>query len=246
MTPKEAGFTVISTLQRGVNGIGSFFSNTVNSINELSELRDAYRQLQEKVSEYQEIERNIEELTNENKALREQLGFSRTSPYRNIPAEVIGKDPGNTFNSIVINKGKNEGIERGMPVVALQDGYHGLVGKIAEVGMFTSIVLPIYDESAYVSARLQESRYEGLITGSGYSDSILTMDYIKKIAREYIKYGDFVITSGMNSIFPKGIYVGRVTAIEGKEWDTSLQLEIEPIVEFTTLEYVFVLQRSGE
>ncbi|HAK44819.1 MAG TPA: rod shape-determining protein MreC [Spirochaeta sp.] len=246
INPKEAGFTVFSAFQRGVDGIGNFFSNTVNSINELSELREAYEQLQEKVTEYSEIERNIEELKNENADLREQLGFSKTSPYKNIPARVIGKDPGNTFNSIIINKGSTSGIERNMPVIALKDGYHGLVGKIADVGAFTSVVIPIYDESAYVSARLQESRYEGLITGRGYSDSILTMDYIKKIAREHIKYGDFVITSGMNSLFPKGIYIGRVTAIEGKEWATSLQLEIEPVVEFTTLEYVFVLQRSEE
>ena len=246
ISPKEAGLTVFSVFQNGASGIGGFFSDTVNSINELRELRTAYEDLQEKVTEFAEIERNIEELKNENSSLRRQLGFSKTSPFKNIPAEVIGKDPGNTFNSIIINKGKSSGIERNMPVVALQDGYHGLVGKIAEVGAFTSIVIPIYDESAYVSARLQESRYEGLITGRGYSDSILTMDYIKKIAREEIKYGDFVITSGMNSIFPKGIYIGRVTAIEGKEWDTSLQLEIEPVVDFTKLEYVFVLERSEE
>lgn len=244
ISPKQAGLTVFSVFQNGANGVGNFFSNTVNSINELRELKEAYEQLQEKVTEYEEIERNIEELKTENSNLRKQLGFSETSPFKNVPAEVIGKDPGNTFNSIVINKGRTSGIEKNMPVVALQDGYHGLVGKIADVGAFTSIVIPIYDESAYVSARLQESRYEGLIRGKGYSDSILTMDYIKKIAREEIKYGDFVITSGMNSIFPKGIYIGRVTAIEGKEWDTSMQLEIEPVVDFTKLEYVFVLERS--
>ncbi len=246
INPKQAGFTVFSVVQRGLNGIGSFFSGTVNSINELRELKSAYEQLQEKISEYEEIERNIDELRNENEQLRTQLGFSKTSPFRNIPAEVIGKDPGNTFNSIIINKGKGSGIERDMPVIALQDGYHGLVGKISEVGQFTSIIVPIYDESSFVSARLQEGRYEGLITGSGYSDSILRMDYVKKIARENIKYGNFVITSGMNSIYPKGIYIGRVTAIEGKEWDTSLNLEIEPIVDFTRLEYVFVLKQEEE
>lgn len=244
--PKEAGFTFFSVFQTGINGIGNFVSNTINSINELSELKVEYEQLQDKITEYEEIEKNIVELKNENKYLREQLGFSATSPYKNIPAEVIGKDPGNAFNSIIINKGSSSGIERDMPVVALQDGYHGLVGKISEVGQFSSIIVPIYNESAYVSSRLQDSRYEGLISGSGFSDSILKMEYVKKIGREKIKYGDFVITSGMKSIYPKGIYIGRVTAIEGKEWDTSLLLEIEPIVDFTRLEYVFVLKRGVE
>jgi rod shape-determining protein MreC len=245
LRPAQIGFSVVSVLQKGASGIGSFFADTVNSINELSELKDAYEDLQEKITEYQEIERNIEELKSENKYLRNQLGFSKTSPYQNIPAEVIGKDPGNTFNTIIINKGRLDGIKRDMPVVGLQDGYHGLVGKISQVGEFASIIVPIYDESAYVSSRLQESRYEGLISGSGYSDSVLKMDYVKKMARESIKYGDFVMTSGMKSIYPKGIYVGRVTAIEGKDWDTSLQLEIEPVVDFTRLEYVFVLVREN-
>jgi len=242
--PSRIGFSILSVFQRGAAGIGGFFVDTVNSINELSDLKQEYEKLQDKVAEYEEIERNIEELKSENNFLRDQLGFSKTSPYHNIPAEVIGKDPGNTFHSIVINKGRTDGIQRDMPVVGLQDGYHGLVGKIAQVGEFASIIIPIYDETAWVSSRLQESRYEGLISGSGYSDSILKMDYVKKMAREQIKYGDFVITSGMESIYPKGIYVGRVTAIEGKDWDTSLQLEIEPVVDFTKLEYVFVLVKG--
>ncbi len=242
--PKEAGFTVFSVFQRGISGIGNFISETVNSINELSELKEAYDELQNKISEYEETERNITELRNENKYLRDQLGFSKTSIYKNIPAEVIGKDPGNTFNSIIVNKGSSSGLKRDMPVVALQDGYHGLVGKVGEVSRFSSIIIPIYNESAYVSSRLQDSRYEGLVSGSGYSNSLLRMDYVKKIAREEIRYGDFVITSGMKSIYPKGIYIGRVTAIEGKEWDTSLQLEIEPVVDFSKLEYVFILKRE--
>ena len=242
--PKQVGFTIVSVFQKGASGISGFFSNTVNSINELSRLRTEYEQLKEKLAQYEEIERDIDELKQENRSIREQLGFSRTSPYKNIPAEVIGKDPGNTFHSIIINKGRKHGIERNMPVIGLEDGYHGLVGKVADVGEFASIIVPIYDSSAFVSARLQESRFEGLISGSGYSESILKMDYVNKMARESIKYGDFVITSGMKSVYPKGIYIGRVTAIEGKEWDTSLQLEIEPVVDFNKLEYVFVLIRE--
>ena len=246
LKPKEAGFSVVSVFQTGLHGIGEFFSGTINSINELRELKNAYEDLQNKINEYEEIERNIAELKIENKYLREQLGFSSTITYKTISAEVTGKDPGNTFNSIILNKGSSSGVKRNMPVIALQDGFHGLVGKVTEVGAFSSMVSPIYNEKSFVSARLQDSRYEGLINGSGYSDSMLFMNYVKKIAREEIKYGDFVITSGMKSIYPKGIYIGRVTAIEGKDWDTSLQLEIEPVVEFTKLEYVFILSGSEE
>ncbi len=246
INPRQAGFTVISVFQNALHSTGSFFSNTVNSINELKELKKSYDDLQSKIVEYQEIERNIAELTKENTSLREQLGFSKNSTLVNIPAEVIGKDPGNEFNTININKGSRDGIRKDMPVIALQDGYHGLVGKIVEVGLQNSKVLPIYDTSTYVSARLMTARYEGLISGAGNENETLLMNYVKKRAREEIQYNDYVITSGMKSIYPKGIYIGRVIAIEGKEWDTSLQLEIEPIIDFTRLEYVYILNGDTE
>ena len=246
INPRQAGFTVISVFQNALHSTGSFFSNTVNSINELKELKKSYDDLQSKIVEYQEIERNIAELTKENSSLREQLGFSKNSTLVNIPAEVIGKDPGNEFNTININKGSRDGIRKDMPVIALQDGYHGLVGKIVEVGLQNSKVLPIYDTSTYVSARLMTARYEGLISGAGNENETLLMNYVKKRAREEIQYNDYVITSGMKSIYPKGIYIGRVIAIEGKEWDTSLQLEIEPIIDFTRLEYVYILNGDTE
>lgn len=246
INPRQVGFTVISVFQNALHSTGSFFSNTVNSINELKELKRSYDDLQSKIIEYQQIERNIEELTKENNSLREQLGFSKNSTLVNIPAEVIGKDPGNEFNTITINKGSHDGIRKDMPVIALQDGFHGLVGKIVEVGLQNSKIVPIYDTSTYVSARLMTARYEGLISGAGNENETLLMNYVKKRAREEIQYNDYVITSGMKSIYPKGIYIGRVTAIEGKEWDTSLQLEIEPVIDFTRLEYVYVLNGDTE
>lgn len=244
-TVKETSFTVISVFPKGIHKISSFFTGTVNSINELRDLRVKYNDLQQKSADFQEIERNNQELAIENKFLRKQLNFSEKMQYSNIPAEVIGKDPGNKFNSIIISKGKRNGVEKNMPVVAFEDGFNGLVGKIAEAGEFSAIVIPIYNESAYVSSRLQESRYEGLINGSDESDVLLKMSYVNKTAREEIEYGDFVITSGMESIYPRGIYIGRVVAIEAKEWNTSLDLTVEPIVDFTKLEYVFILAEDN-
>jgi len=70
------------------------------------------------------------------------------------------------------------------------------------------------------------------------------MSYVNKNGKERISYGDIVITSGMKSIFPKGIYIGRVRSISAREYETSLQLEIEPTVDFSRLEYVFILKQD--
>jgi rod shape-determining protein MreC len=202
--------------------------------------------MQERLNQYRRMERNIVELKMENQQLRKQLGFSQKIGYKHIPAEIIGKDPGNYFNTIMINKGKRDGVKENMPVIAFQEGFQGLIGKVVAVGLCCSEVLPIFDQSCYVAARLQSSRYEGLVSGKTGSASRIIMRYVKKRARSDIKYGDLIITSGMNSIYPKGIYIGRVREIGGKEYETTLELEIEPIIDFSRLEYVFVLQKEEQ
>ena len=243
--PKQVGLTIFSTIQKGFSGIGSFFSRTVNSIGELQDLKAEYKELRNRMTEYKSLERDILELKNENEELREQLEFSNKIGYDHVAAEIIGKDPGNIFSTIIINKGSVHGLKKGMPVIAYQDGFQGLVGKIVDLARGTSTVLPLIDRSCYAAARIQTARYEGLVSGRGRGEETVVMQYVKKRARNEIKYGDLVITSGMRSLYPKGIYIGRVREIEAKEYETSLQLTIETIIDFSRLEYVFVLKTEG-
>lgn len=243
--PKAIGLAIFSVFENASTQTGSFFSRTVTSISELKKLQTKYNALRDQLSRYETVERDIVELRQENRMLRQQLGFSESVAYGHIPAEVIGKDPGNLFSSIVIDKGSRAGVRKDMPVVAFQNGFQGLVGKILVVSPNSSIVQPIVDPNCYVAARLQTTRYEGLVSGTGSASDQVIMNYVQKRARDEIKYGDLVITSGMSSIYPKGIYVGRVRSIVAKEWETSLELTLQPVVDFARLEYVFVLIRSG-
>ncbi len=242
LKPKKIGFSVVSVLQSGVSKIGSLISDTINSVGELKRLKTEYNELQQKLAQYRELERDYIQIVNENKRLREQLEFASSLSFDRIPAEIIAKDPGNEFSSIVINKGRRQGVKKDMPVIAFQDGFQGLVGKVVETGIITSIIIPLYDESCYVAARLQDTRYEGLIRGGGNPDEYLIMDYVKKRAKEEIQYGDLVTSSGLQSLYPKGIYIGRVRAMNAEEWESSLELRVEPIIDFSRLEYVFILK----
>jgi rod shape-determining protein MreC len=239
--PKEWGMAVISPFQIGFSAVTTFIRRTFNSINELRRLSVEYEELKQKLSEYKSIERDKVELERENQRLKEQLGFSQSLAYRHITAEIIGKEPSNLFNTIIINKGSRHGIHAEMPVIAYQNGFQGLVGKVIEVGEITSMILPIYDSRSYVSARLQSSRFEGLVNGSGSESGFVVMRHVHKRAREETRYGDLVITSGMKSIYPKDIFIGRIRSIGAQEWESGLELEIEPVIDFTRLEYVFVL-----
>lgn len=243
--PKEIGLTVVTFFQRGISKTVRFSSETITSVNELRKLRAEYEILLNELTEYKEKEMRIGELEFENRQLKNIIDSSEMLEYENIPAIIIGKDPENFNSTIIINRGKKDNIKKNQPVIAVQDGKTGLVGKVMLTGSRTSIVKPIFDVSSYVAARLQNSRYEGLVNGMGTRSELLAMKYIKKYAKSEIEFGDVVITSGMRSIYPRGILIGTVKSVSAKSYETSLELSLIPSIDFARLEYVYVL-RSEE
>lgn len=241
LDPKKAGTAVFSTVQRGVAEVGRFLGRMVNSIGELRRLQGNYKELQEQLHSYRLNERELAQLRTENEQLREQLEFSQSIDGKYVSAEVIGKDAGDFLTGLLIDKGSFHGIEKNMPVVAFSGGFEGLVGRVFHVGPFSSIVMPLFDVTCYVPGRLQSARYTGLISGQGNPLGSLLMTSVPKSARGALGVGDLVVTSGLSSIYPKDIYVGRIREIGAEPWDTSLQIEIEASVDFSRLEYVFVL-----
>lgn len=243
-SPKRIGISIFSVFQIAVNSTSNFVTDTLNSIGELKKLKREHDSLLEKILEYQIRDRDYIELKQENFRLKKQLDFKTSSEYIFKSAEIIAQEPGNIFTTIVVNRGTSHGVEDNMPVIAYQYGFQGLVGKIIEAGPLTSKILPIFDNTSYVAARMLESRYEGLINGLGNKNGSLLMNYVTKNAFKSLKEGDLVITSGMQSIYPRGLYIGRIRGIDIPEWQTSLVLEIEPVIDFSRLEYVLIL--AGE
>jgi rod shape-determining protein MreC len=222
----------------------SFVSRTVLSIGELSNLRREYAELTDRMTRYEQLERSAAEIRQENRRLREQLSFSETLTYKHIAAEIIGRDPDNLFSAFAVNKGALAGVAVNMPVIAYQNGVQGLVGKVVQVAQFESLVMPLYDVSSFVSARLAEQRYEGIVEGQGAAESPLLMRFINKRARDEISRGDLIITSGLGRLFPEGITIGRVGGVLYQEYESSMELELETSIDFSRLEYVFVLNAA--
>lgn len=242
--PKEMGLTIASALQNGLYQTKRVSERGLNSFREIKKIRELYLESLSELDSYQGIERELSQLKVENSKLREQLGFSEKLKFYNVPAEVIARDPENFFSSIIINKGSRDGLREGDTVITYQNGVMGLVGRILEVGVSTSIVIPITDSSSYVASRLRESRYEGLINGQGDASPYIRMDFVSQKAVMEIRKEDLVETSGLNSLYPEGIVIGRVINIILQEYARTLQLEIEPSIEFTKLEYVMVIKKE--
>ena len=243
---KNMGLTMFSGLRGGIHEVTSVVSRSILSIRELTTLRREYAELTERIARYEQLERTSAEIRQENYRLREQLGFSRDLRYQHIPSEIIGRDPNNLFSAFVINKGTRAGVAVDMPVIAYQNGIQGLVGKVVNTGVFESLVMPLYDGSCYVSSRLSDSRYEGIVEGRGSLDVPLLMRFIRKQARDDINIGDMVVSSGIGGIYPPGINIGRVNRINFQENEISMEVELDPSIDFSRLEYLFVIKASGD
>lgn len=243
--PKDIGLTVFSVFQHAVSGAAGFVADTVNSVGELRKLTREAEQMRTRLRELEGVERQIVELRDENERLRRLLGYSDRLGYDHVSAEVIGRDPSNLFPTIVVNKGSRHGVREDMPVVAYQDGVQGLVGIVQNVGLQSAVVMPITDRNCYVSARLHRTRYDGIVNG-GAADQTVVMQYVRKRAKSEIQYGDIVVTAGLRSLYPKGLFIGRVTSISAREYENSLRLGVMPAIDFSRLEHVFILDTGAE
>jgi rod shape-determining protein MreC len=239
--PRSYGLSFLSFFQNLVNNSLTFLGNTFNSIGELRELKYNYEEALKLLENYAGVERELESLRSENSLLKEQMKVSSEMKFKNISSKIIGKEPDNFFSSFIIDKGSLDGIKKDMAVVAYDKGLFGLVGKVEEAGFNSSIVIPITNSQCFVAGRLQKSRNEGLINGKNDNSGNLNMNYVNKRALEDISLNELVITSGMKSLYPAGLFIGRVSTIFSEEYDTSLELELEPVIDMSRIEYVFVM-----
>jgi rod shape-determining protein MreC len=243
---KDVGLSFFSGIRNGIYQVSSLVTRTILSVRELAGLRREYAELTERITRYEQLERSAAEIRQENNRLREQLGFSLSLRYRHIPAELIGRDPDNLFSAFVINKGKYAGVANNMPVIAFHNGTQCLVGKVVQAGQFESLVMPLYDVSSFISARHTESRYEGIVEGQGSPELPLLMRFIGKRARDEISYGDLIVSSGIGGVYPVGINIGRVSRILYQDYEISMTVELESSVDFSRLEYMFVIDAGLE
>ena len=238
---KNVGFSIFSSVEKGVVTVTRGIRNTFTSAKELRKLKTDYDGLVAKLENYEQMQRSNADIRKENERLKEQLGFSIYMESKNIPCQIISRDLDNLYSYLTINKGSVNGIKKNMPVVAFQNGNQGLVGKIVEVGTFTSQLMPIYNLNCMVSSRIQNSREIGLVNGNGDPNEPLSMQYIRKRTLDSLHYGDIIVTSGENDNYMRDIPVGTISKITSIDYNSSLNIELTPIIDFSRLEVVFAV-----
>ncbi|MGB9839305.1 rod shape-determining protein MreC [Thermovenabulum sp.] len=230
---------VFSPISDFFSSVVNYFAGKVTSIKDIFYLKSQNEILKKKVDELSSYQKIYYELKTENEKLRRMLDLKeRSYDYNLEAAEVIGRDPSNWFNILIIDKGTNSGVSKNMAVIS-EDG---LVGYTVDVGNNWAKVLLIIDNRSSISAMIQRTRDNGVIKGSvapappGY----LKMVYLPMDAS--VVNGDVVISSGLGGIVPKGIIIGKVEEVK-KESDNLMKFAIvKPAVDFNKLEYVFVIK----
>lgn len=241
---RSIGFSVVSTFSKGIHNVEDGVKNFVGSVSALSKLRKDYNELVVKLENYEQMRRSNTEIRKENERLKELLDFSTSLEEKNYPSRIIARDTDNLYAYLTIDRGSAHGIKKNMPVIAYQDGNTGVVGKIIQVGKYASIVLPIYNLNCNLSSRIQNTRDLGLVSGNGSDGRPLSMKYIRKRVLDELHYGDIVVTSGENNNYMRDIPIGTISKITVLDYNSSLDIEIVPIIDFSRLENVVVVNLS--
>ncbi len=175
----------------------------------------------------------FQELVKENKRLKNLLEFELEAQSKKVLAKVVAWDASSDFKVIRINKGKKDGIKLKATVITSE----GLVGYIYRLSKNYSDVLTIIDSNNRVDALVERTRSHGVL--EGYKDSLCLMKYVTRT--EPLILDDTVITSGLGSLYPKGVKVGNITKIQRESYGITQYVEIMPSVDFGKLEEVVVL-----
>ncbi|MBN1523726.1 MAG: rod shape-determining protein MreC [Spirochaetales bacterium] len=240
---QSAGFSVVSFFQGIFSGIGNWVSGTVNSLGEIDSIRTELADSQKQLIEFQKTSQDNLKLREENERLKRELQLiEKYISVEYISVEIIAWASENDFSTLIVNKGNIHGIKKDMPVVAFQGGIMGLVGKTSAVGLQSSTIQTILDPRSYVGALFKDTRYKGLVNGCGAPCDYIEMDLVSKRILQELDSGMIVVTSGLGHLFPKDIIIGRwkenyIT----KDYESIVKLQIEPVLDFRRLEYLYIL-----
>jgi rod shape-determining protein MreC len=200
------------------------------------DLRSVRLENQQLKGEVAVLKRRLDQLAEqalETQRLQRLLALREDSPASLLTARVIGKDATNWFKTILLDRGSLNGVRRNLPVVTPD----GLIGRVVEVTPTSSKVQLLTDPVSATGGLLQRTRVTGIVVGSFAAGA--RVRYLPLMADVVV--GDEVVTSGMGGLFPKGIPVGRITAVERKSGALFQEATLQPAADFSRLEEAMVL-----
>lgn len=228
----------ITPMQRGVNVVGEWVGDKLDLLIDIQTLQAENEELRKQLEEYQTENRIQLSDTNELNDLRELYELdSRYPNYEKVAANVISKDAGNWFDTFIIDKGTNVGIQEGCNVIA----GNGLVGIVVEAGPNYAKVRSIIDDNSNISAMfLTDPTLCNVLGDEKYMDEgYIRAEYIDKDAE--VSEGDELITSNVSDKFLPGITIGYVSNLTLDSNNLTMSADVTPAVDFDHIQTVLVI-----
>ena len=237
LAPIESG---ASKALKPVRDLFGWFGDTLDAKEENEKLEAEVEALRRQVAEAQTAKRDAAQLR-EIVDLHDHETFpAGTEP---VTARVIARSPTVWYQSIKIDKGSGDGIRVDQPVIA----GGGLAGRVTRVTGGTSEVTLITDASSSVSAQVMPEGATGIVKPQVGQPEDLLLDFVERGRR--VTQNTTVVTSGfssgrLESLFPRGIPIGKVTEVDLDEIELYQRVHIEPFADLRNIDYVQVLTRK--
>lgn len=239
-TTKDGSIFVSNIVLAPIN----FIKDKIKESNEKKDLYNKYKELESKIDSYDSLLAEKEELIKEIEELKKVLELDTLLSEKKVTtALVVGRNLNFWHDTLTINKGIEDGIEVGMPVV-LNDG---LIGKINTVSNFNSTVKLLTSPNNYkISVKLKsgDNYVYGLLTGYDEKENVYKIEGISQTNE--ITIDSVVTTTGLGDIFPSGIVVGKVVGSKSDSYDLARIIEVRPSVDFNNFSVVTILKRNAE
>jgi rod shape-determining protein MreC len=206
----------------------------VSAPQDTAQLRQRNAELEAQVANLQTQIIELQEQLSETNVLSALVDFARANPdNRYQAAAIIARDPSPFLQYVIINRGSDGGLRRGMPVVSQK----GLIGRIAAVTAGAARVQLITDPSSTVNVRLEPSGAQAILRGQITGEIFL--DMIPQEAN--VQAGDLVLTSGLGGGYPPNILIGQVTSVRSRDQDVFQSATVQTVTDFSQLNIVLVI-----
>ena len=223
-TPIQSG---LARVNRAAVTVWSTYLDWKNVRAESRRLRDENQRL--RVESLQ-----VSETAAENQRLRRLLALQQRLPLATVSAEIIAREWGGWVRSLTVNRGRGDNVVRLTAVISPE----GLIGRVMEVRSGASIIQVLTDPASTVGAHVVRTRTAGIVEGD--PRGTMRLKYMAR-AGGGIQVGDLVVTSGAGGVFPRGIPVGRVRAIDDRGSALFHYAVLTPVVDFARVDEVLLL-----
>ncbi|MBU3110413.1 rod shape-determining protein MreC [Clostridium lacusfryxellense] len=220
---------------KGFTRIGNSFQFITN----ISDVKAENEQLKKINSEFKSKELEYDTSIKENERFRKVFDLSKQKDeYNYVGANIKGLTGSSFMDGFIINKGENKGIKKGMVVVTGD----GIVGQVSSVGDNWANVYCLSNENIAVAALVKSTRdNNGIVKGYKDENNKLLAQIERLSLDSKIKKGDVILTSGLGGIYPSDIKIGKVLSVHEDKGEVMKTAIIEPYVDFSKIEEVFIL-----